>query len=362
MTIRNYQENDIHNISCLLCNNFPNTLGGDAICKTWQWQFQNRFSKPSGVSLADLSGEIVAHYAVMWLPMCYQGKAIQGAVSTATVTDSKVRGKGLFTKLAKKVFKETEEDGCKIVFGFPNSQSIRGFIKHLEWFQIATFPVLIKPVHFSPFLKKLVRRSFISTFLSFSLNRIYPFFIRCLRGWTTANTISIEPLIGLFPEEISDIWKSSFASRKIAISREKAYLEWRYLDKPFSDYQSFAAFDEHKQMAGMIITNISVKMGLKIVYVMEMIVRNDDSLVYKNLVEFLDGYARENSADAVSMLCLSNHPIKWLFFRHGFLPVPKRMFPQDIHFCARANSRTIDKDYLQNENNWYITWGDLDVV
>ena len=139
-------------------------------------------------------------------------------------------------------------------------------------------------------------------------------------------------------------------------------MKWRYLDKPFSDYHIVKAVNEEKRTVGVLVTALAEKKGLNVVYVMEMMALKDDSRVYEKFLAYLDILARKQGADALSMLCLPNHPCKRLFYRHGFLPVPRKMFPQDIHFCARANSPDMDRDYLAEADNWFITWGDLDIV
>jgi hypothetical protein len=360
--LRDYGKGDEVQISRLFFNNFPDTREPDAICQTWLWQFQNGFSKPSGVSVADLSGEIVAHYAVMWLPMCCRGKSIKGAISTATVTDVKARGKGLFTKLAKKVFKETEADGCKIVFGFPNSQSIHGFIKYLDWFEIATFPLLIKPINFTSFLEKFLKIRWLNVFSGSLMNFAYRVGCCLTDGRGSGKGIRLESIEKEIPDDTADVWKSSFAYGKIAVTRNPDYLKWRYLDKPFSSYEIVRAVDTDDRTAGLMVTAHTEKKGLKVVYVMEMMARDDDKRVYRTFLNQLDRIARERRADAVAMLCLPNNPRKMLFYRNGFIPVPRQMFPQDIHFCARANSGDMNTVYLQDADNWFITWGDLDIV
>lgn len=359
--LRGYRDSDEKQIAYLFYDNFPDTLEPEDICRTWLWQFKNRFSKPSGVSVAELENELVAHYAVMWFSMCCQGQSIEGAISTATVTDVKARGKGLFTKLAKKVFSDVEKDGCRIVFGFPNSQSIRGFIKYLDWFEIAKFPLLLKPVNVSPFLDKFLKNVFLSNIAGWLPNLICPWCFK-LVGWPFLNRGMTIESIEKLPDSIADIWESSFASKKIAIERKAAYLNWRYREKPFGDYKIFQTLDDQQNAVGILVISVIEKKGLKIVYIMEMMAKNDNRHVYKSFLNFIDRYAKENGADAVSILCLPNNPNKWLFYRHGLVPVPRKLFPQDIHFCARVNSVDVDKDYVADAENWFITWGDLDIV
>mgnify|MGYP001247013112 CR=1 FL=1 len=136
IVLRTYREGDVDRISRLMEENYPHTLGAQVIRETWLWQFKNAFSNEKSVAVAEIGSEIIAHYAVMCFDMNYRGTRIIGALSTATVTDRSVRGKGLFRQLAEKVYADLSTEQCSIIFGFPNSQSIRGFIEKLDWFEI----------------------------------------------------------------------------------------------------------------------------------------------------------------------------------------------------------------------------------
>jgi hypothetical protein len=46
----------------------------------------------------------------------------------------------------------------------------------------------------------------------------------------------------------------------------------------------------------------------------------------------------------------------------GFLPVPRRFMPQEIHFGARRLAEGADEALLRDPAAWYVTWGDSDVV
>jgi predicted GNAT family acetyltransferase len=129
------------------------------------------------VAVAAVGVKIVAQYALMRLPLSYQGSVIDGAISTATVTDKRHRGKGLFTQLAETLYENVEKDGCKIVFGFPNSQSIHGFTTRLGWFEVNDFPLHLKIIDFFPFVKKYIGSRLIagvfSTLLSFTVKVVF---------------------------------------------------------------------------------------------------------------------------------------------------------------------------------------------
>ena len=68
IVLREYENEDEKQISHLFFNNFPDTLKPVDICQTWFWQFRNDFSKPSGVSVADLDDEEIFYLLTRGIP------------------------------------------------------------------------------------------------------------------------------------------------------------------------------------------------------------------------------------------------------------------------------------------------------
>lgn len=359
--IRNYIEGDELRIAPLLHSNFPNAPESQSILETWLWQFKNDFSKESGVAVAERESEIVAHYAVMWFLMNYQDQLIEGAISTATVTDKRVRGKGLFTELARKVYADIKAEGCKIVYGFPNSQSINGFMNRLGWFEIASFPLHLRFINVVPFLKKAIGDNLMAKVLGWLGNLFLMMVFRDTKLGKANPDMEII-LCKSIPDGLNDIWEKSFLAQRICLVRDKKYLEWRYLRKPFFKYAVYAAFSKENKVLGYAITNVADKFGIRIIYVMEFAAIEDSKEIYKSLIKTLHKMAERIKADAISLLILPNNPNYAFLLKYGFLPIPKRIFPQDIYFGACIISDDVEKDYVQDSRNWYISWGDLDVV
>jgi hypothetical protein len=361
INIRDCSPEDEDALAVLLFANFPNALDPSAIHKTWLWQFRNRFSKKSGVAVAQKGNNLVAQYAVMWFPMIYKHSLIQGAISTATVTDRSVRKQGLFTKLAKKVYQDIAADGAKIVFGFPNSQSVQGFIKNLDWFKVAAFPAYIKLIDFSVFAKKAIGNNTLASLLGSVGNFFIRLITRIFQSRNRQTIINVKQTDEI-PDGIGDLWKTTAIAGKIALIRNREYLSWRYLEKPFFSYEIYIAFSENEHPCGYVITNTIEKFGMKILFVMEFIAENDNQAIYKVLLEALDNIAQEKGLSAISTLIPPGHPSRLAHLRKRFIPIPHFLFPQDVFWGARANSPDIERDYIHDKKNWYISWGDLDVV
>lgn len=87
----------------------------------------------TGFIAYDSAGTPAAYYGVFPCLLEYNGTTVLAAQSGDTMTHKQHRGKGLFIQLAKKTYEFAKDNGVKIVFGFPNKNSIHGFFNKLAW-------------------------------------------------------------------------------------------------------------------------------------------------------------------------------------------------------------------------------------
>ena len=90
-----------------------------------------------------------AYYGVVPCFIKYNGKLILAAQSVDTMTHPLHRLKGLFVQLAKNTFKLCTQEGIKIIFGFPNQNSVKGFVD-LDWETTETMELYLIPVETIP--------------------------------------------------------------------------------------------------------------------------------------------------------------------------------------------------------------------
>jgi hypothetical protein len=358
--IRTCREDDEAQLADLLHDSFPNTFEPENIQKTWSWQFKNRFAISPPVTIAEFGSEIVAQYAVMRFPMSYKRNRIEGAISTATATDTKHRGKGLFVKLAQALYEDLRKDGCQIVFGFPNAQSIHGFIARLGWFEIGAFPLHLRIIDYFPFVRKYLGDNVLSKFVAGICGLVGKAVFYEHKHNNDDHKIGLVPPGGL-SADMDVPWKESAISAKIGVVRDSRYFEWRYLEKPFFTYEIYTV-TRQENLCGYFVIYLAEKLGLKTIYVMECVATGDSQEAYSAIVGKLDDIAYERKADSISMLLIPSHPQYKFFRKRGYIRVPKKVLPQKIFFAAKILSDKIDAIYAKNPNNWYISWGDSDVV
>ena len=75
----------------------------------------------------------IAFYGVIPCFMRFGDKIVLAAQSADTMTHPRYRNKGLFVQLANLTFQLCHNIGIQLLFGFPNQNSLPGFINKLEW-------------------------------------------------------------------------------------------------------------------------------------------------------------------------------------------------------------------------------------
>lgn len=104
------------------------------------WYLDN----PNGrvVSFNAVAGDMIAaHYALIPMKMCIEGRVVLGLLSMATVTHPDHRGKGLFKTLAKATYDYAAQQGFEFVIGVANANSYPGFIKYFDFQDVGQLEV-----------------------------------------------------------------------------------------------------------------------------------------------------------------------------------------------------------------------------
>ena len=130
-------------ISELFSESFNKTLDKEL----WEWAYLNNpFGEPL-VSIALHNKKVVGHYAVIPLNLENNTDCLLGFLSMTTMVGVDFRKHRLFQRLAEMVYTRIENTNLpSMVFGFPNDNSVPGFIKRLGWSISENYKVVsVKP-------------------------------------------------------------------------------------------------------------------------------------------------------------------------------------------------------------------------
>ncbi|WP_428663333.1 GNAT family N-acetyltransferase [Runella sp.] len=105
------------------------------------------------------ANEPVGHYSVLPCFLQYNGQPVLAAQSVDTMTHPEHQKKGLFFTLATLTFELCIEEGIRLVFGFPNQNSLPGFVK-LGWIKAGQLERFTIPVTTFP-LERIVNKALV---------------------------------------------------------------------------------------------------------------------------------------------------------------------------------------------------------
>ncbi len=317
------------------------------------WLFFQNTERRSFVNLAYDNNQIAAIYASTCVRFLINGEIKQGTQSLDTLTDESYRGQGLFIKLAKIVFNDIKEANIPLIYGFPNGNSIHGFEKKLDWINLDPVPFLIRPLHTKYFTNKLrflKRLPNINLFIDNHKDN----FISHYKNFKIS-------LNNEFPIEVNDLWTEFSKNFKVSVHRDKAYLDWRYINKPNENYQIFHCNNNSGEYLGYIVFCLKEKHDGRIGYIMELVYNPLTPKVGKLLLSAAINHLKSSSADCILSWCFQHSPNYKIFRKKLFFSMPERIRPIELHFAVRAFDKTLIP-LLKDRKNWYLSYSDSDTV
>lgn len=314
-----------------------------------RWQFlENPVNKQFvDIAIDKEKNRVAAIYAIFPVQFQVNGNDYIGSQSLDTITDIDYRGKGLFTNLAKDVYEKASQNNIKLVYGFPNGNSIHGFAKKLDWRVLDPVPFLFKPINTGYFTKKIKLLSWFPNIRIGFRNKV-------------DKKINIK-LKKEFPEEVNKIWGKFSENILVSVKRNKEYLDWRYIQKPDEDYKIAHAYISDGSYIGFIVYCVKEKHGGKIAYIMEYIYDPKFTLQAENLMKFTINQIIKEKADCILSWCLEHSENYKHYRKRGFYTLPEKFRPIELHFGVRCFDENLNK-LIINRKNWYLSYSDSDTV
>ena len=354
--MRRYVSGDEQEIIWLFQEVFKKSMGKTESIKHWNWEYKDNPSNRIEIILAIDKENIVGHYAVIPVKMKIKDEINLMSLSLDTMTHKDYRGRGIFPKLASKLYKELGESGISITFGFPNKNSINGFISKLNWVEISDVPIQILPLNFKNLIYRYFKNKAFSNFLGNIFNFMFKLFFK-MKPIKSNNIIKINDFDNRF-NKLWDLAKNEFI---IGIVRDKEYLNWRYFQKPEENYIVFAIKSE-TELKGYITLKIENRFGLKVGLIMDILTIPSNISFQNDLITHAIYYFKKNNVDIISIIMFPH----WRYYNtlksNGFIKMYKVILPEKIYFGARLNNSKLNRQFIMEPKNWYLTWGDTDVV
>lgn len=328
--------------------------GTERVLANLKWLHQQNLSNTNTIYYAMQQNEVAAIYTALPVVFKINDTKVPALQSIDTITDIDHRGKGLFPKLANKLYTDAAENKFALVYGFPNENSAPGFFKKLQWQPFGEAPFLLKPLNPFYFFKKFFKRKKIQEDFS-STNHIY---ISPKEKRLNKNTV-IKSL-DQFGETYDEIWNAASENIPVCVDRSAAYMNWRYVTKPAEHYYRYGIFTNGK-LEGVIVFAIKTKHGGLIGYIMDLIYYPFNKKIAKQLLQFASQQFRLQKVDTVLAWSLPGSFNFKSFKKSGYFVLPPKLRPQKLFLGVRPFDEA-NKDLITDAKNWYISYSDSDTV
>ena len=295
----------------------------------WSWAFeQNPGGQRIWVAVSD--GQVVAQYAGYPYRVRIEGET----VSFSQILDSfahpdhrrGLKRPGLFVQTGLEYLDATTGPGKDVVtFGWPIEEANRLGERYFQYEVVRTQLLLGRPAGEGS------------------------------RDALMAGTASlVVEKISRFDQEVSELYERCSKHWGASVIRDAAYLNWRYQDNPFFDYQSYGLRDASGRLRGLFVQRTGDWITRDLGILMDWLVPDDDLEAADILHEAL--LAASRAGGAQSLIALFPQWCPW--FNH-FQGWSWKVYPSDLLTVGRQADRW-DMDYLRA--HWWYQLGETDLV
>jgi len=303
------------------------------------WQYRTHLDGAYVAIAHDGSGPVTgggAMYAAFPAKFRIGGRTETVIQSFDTLTLPDFRGQGLFVKLASMVYDLAAADGVAGVYGFPNGASAPGFTKRLDWTMMDPLPMLARPIG-----------------LRYGRVRVG------LRTPTVIDDGAYAAAVDHLPDDLDELFASVSSGTYVGLQRDREYLAWR-LARPGSSYRVHTIRDDSGRLDAFGVCELSLKHGCSLGYVMELLHRPGQSAAGRQVAGSMLRDLRRRGADLVLAWSLPGTSARSALARRGFVPLPEKVRPVELHFGARSLDPTSPS--LVQRDSWWLSYLDSDTV
>lgn len=354
IAMRDFSSRDLERMTDLVRENYGEVeIAKKAFAK---WQYLDNPAGPALVKLAiDQRTRILAgQYVTIPTRFYVAGTSMTASLSVNTLTRKEYRGRGIFTKLAKELFREISQKEISFTFGLPNPNSYHGFVTKLGFVDVGPVPLLLFPLD----IYSLVKTKY-GTLFALLTSPLWWLWKLPKAGEQNQQIVELTTQnVNL----IDGFWEKIKNKYPVMQARDAKFMRWRYLEAPTRKYKAFM-LRQDGEILGYVVGRIMDVDGVKSGMIADFLIANNvNEEVGKDLIGKLLWYFNDQGAQLVGSLALGHTQEFRILKRFGLFRCPQFLEPQPFRVVVkvlRKNGISLKATHLCN---WFLTMGDYDVV
>jgi GNAT superfamily N-acetyltransferase len=310
----------------------------------WSWQYQrnpNNADQVPQIWLAREGPTIVGQYATMPVRLTVKGEEITGSWGMDVMVAPERQRHGLGEVLFR-----TWDNNVGASLGLGLSDSSYRLFKKLAWPDVGPVPCFVKP---------LTRRALRRPQWPMPLNRLVSALTLPLVRLVSRSRplrADIEP-IRRFDAPFDALWERVAPRFDLAVRRDAAYLNWKYIEPPHVRY-NIVALKRNGSIDGYAVYRHLQEPRGRVTLLVDFLVDPADVPGMKTLLRWVDREAR--TADSDKIRAFATHGVfRRLIRKSGYFQVKSTM-----EFVAKINHVQLPGGFYRDTDQWHITLGDSD--
>jgi hypothetical protein len=310
----------------------------------WDWQYRNNPQNPGSAPLIWVAREgpsIIGQYATMPVALSVKGQDVVGAwgmdVMVAPERQRQGLGELLFSTWDRHV-------GASLGLGL--SPSSHRLFQKLRWPEVGPVPYMVKP---------LTRRALRRPEWPLAVNRFisaitFPYVKFVARQKPLSGEVR---LIRRFDPSFDRLWARLAPRFDLAVRRDAAYLQWKFVSPPHVRY-SIAALYREGEAQGYVVYRHTREPRGKVTLLVDFLVDPDDTEALVTLLRWVDREARAEDSDKIRGFC-QHAGFRKILKAEGYA-----QRPSSLQFVVKLNALAPPSDFYTRTDQWHITLGDSD--
>lgn len=328
-------------------------LTGSKNRQWWEWQFKNGPAGPANIWLAVTGPKVVAHNALVPVPMKIGEQVCKGSLAVDVITHPDYQRQGIQNTIRKQLFDSNRSKGIRISYGaatrniFPIYGRIDSPYPH---FYICQPALLVKIVSLG---KVLTSRYKIPAIIGNLLGNVWKRITSRNPSLKNAGIKVVQ--VSSFDKSIDEFWQKASGIKQVMVVKDMKYLNWRYVEKPGEEYKIFIA-KRQEDTVGYVVLKLE-KNAMTRGYIVDLLTLPDEDIITQVLVTRAMEYFRAEAAATISCLMLPDAPYYRILRKLGFMHRSS-----GLQLGTRLYDRNLPGELVTDPANWYFVWGDNDTI
>jgi GNAT superfamily N-acetyltransferase len=341
--INRYKPDDRRAVEALYRRVFGNDAA-EASRHRWDWQYTRNPNNPGHepeIWIAREGPALVGQYATMPVKLSLKGAEVRGSWGMDVMVAPERQRQGL----GEVLFRTWDRNvGASLGLGLSDS-SYRLFQK-LNWPDVGPVPCLVKP---------LTRRAFRRPNWPVPINRLVsaltlPIVLIVARTRPLRAEVR---LIQRFDDSITALWDALAPKFDLAVRRDAAYLNWKYVSAPHVRYSIAVLRRDNRNIGYAVYRHLHEPRG-RVTLIVDFLADPDDEEALRTLLHWIDREARQADSDKIRVFAMHDG-FRRVLRRSGYFQVKSTM-----EFVVKINGIEVDPSFYENTDTWHITLGDSD--